>query len=407
MKTNFHTRGWILPARLAIRELASHRMRTAVTASAVFFGVAALMVMGALSRGMEDSNRKMYLQMGGAQVLQATARTATSNADNARYSMSPGLRLSDVDALQRNLPGFDAWAPEVSVGRDEIQTETGPIRAMATASTWKRFEMLSQEFDTTDGLTERAWESGRPIAVVGPRVASQVVKTGSALGAEIIVSGVKVRIVGIFKTSGNFDRRSREVALPISWYRSTKANGDPALSSIRAQVAVFDSIPKAREALRRELIALHRGIEDVDLSTNDDLFADSRKTLLAMSLVTILISSVALLSGGVGILNIQLASLSARVNELGVCKALGATSGLIFRQMFLESLLVSGGGGILGCLAGLVPGLVMKGMLPWTPRLSVADFVMGVAISFGLGTFAGLLPAIRAARLDPVEAMRA
>lgn len=397
----------MLPARLAMRELASHRLRTTVTASAVFFGVAALMVMGALSRGMEDSNRRMYLQMGGAQVLQASAKTATSDAEKAKFSLSPGLTLADVEVLSNNLPEFDAWAPEVSVGRDEVQTEKGPIRAMATASTWKRFEMLSQEFDTVDGLTERAWESGRPVAVVGNRVALQVDRKGQALGKEIIVSGVRVRIVGIFKSSGNFDRRAMEVSLPISWYRSTKANGNPPLSSIRAQVAVFDSIPKAREDLRRELVALHRGIEDVDLSTNDDLFADSRKTLAAMSLVTILISSVALLSGGVGILNIQLASLSSRVNELGVCKALGATSSLIFRQMFLESLLVSGGGGILGCVAGLVPGMAMKGMLPWTPRLSVSDFVMGVAISFGLGTVAGLLPAIRAARLDPVEAMRA
>jgi len=404
---NVHTRGWLLPARLALRELASHRLRTVVTASAVFFGVAALLVMGSLSRGMEDSNRKMYLQMGGAQVLQASPKTATSDQERALFSKSPGLRLSDVDALQPKLPLFDAWAPEVSVGRDEIQTETGPIRAMATASSWSRFEMLSQEFETVDGLAEGAWESGRPIAVVGPRVASQVVKNGNALGQEILVSGVKVKIVAIFRASGNFDRRAMEISLPIAWYRTTKANGDPELSSVRAQVAVFDSIPRAREMLRRELVALHRGIEDVDLSTNDDLFADSKKTLMAMSLVTILISSVALLSGGVGILNIQLASLSARVNELGVCKALGATSGLIFRQMFLESLLVSGGGGILGCLAGMVPGLAMKGMLPWTPRVSMADLVMGVAISFGLGILAGLLPALRAARLDPIEAMRA
>lgn len=401
------TRGWGLPLRLALRELSSHRMRTVVTASAVFFGVAALMVMGALSRGMEDSNRKMYLQMGGAQVLQASAKTATSDEERARFSMSPGLRLSDVEVLRRNLPQFDAWVPEISVGRDELRSESGQIRAMATASTWERFEILSQEFDTADGLTRREWESGRPIAVVGSRVASQVVKKGSALGREILVSGVRVRIVGIFKSSGNFDRRAMEASLPISWYRLTKASGDPPLAAIRAQVARFDSIPQARESLRRELVALHRGIEDVDLSTNDDLFADSKKTLAAMSLVTILISSVALLSGGVGILNIQLASLSARVNELGVCKALGATSGLIFRQMFLESLVVSGSGGILGCLVGLVPGIAMKGMLPWTPRVSLSDFVMGVAISFGLGVVAGLLPAVRASRLDPVEAMRA
>lgn len=401
------SKGWILPVRLAWAELATHRLRTAVTGSAVFFGVAALMVMSSLSRGMEDSNKKMYLQMGGAQVLQASVKTATSDGEQSLFSMSPGLRLSDVAHLREALPEFDAWAPEVSVGRGELRNATGRLRAEGTASTWERFEMLSMELDTSDGLSAVAWNLGQGIAVVGPKVASQVSPSGSAIGADLIVSGSRVRIVGIFKAASNFDRRAYEVAIPIEWYRRTQANGDPKLADIRARVGSLDSVPVARAHLQRELVALHRGIEDVDLSTNDDLLADSRKTLAAMSLVTILIASVALLSGGVGILNIQLASLSARVRELGVCKALGAPSRLLFRQMLLESLLVSGTGGLFGCLLGVVPGLFLGDSLPWKAHLTLADFGMGVGISLGLGTVAGLLPALRAARLDPVEAMRA
>jgi len=404
------TRGWLLPLRLSLTELGSHRMRTGITALAVLFGVAALLVMSSLARGMEDSNKRLYLQMGGAQVLLASQKSATSQAEQSTFSMSPGLRLSDVAILREALPEIDAWVPELSMARGEIRSATGRLRAMGTASTWDRFDVLGIEMDTVQNLSKGAWESGEAMAVIGSEVAGQLVKNGnpaSALGTSVVIGGVPVRVAGIFKTASKFDMRSMEAMVPLSWYKKVQAKGDPALGQLRARVANLDDVPSARERLRRELIAIHRGIDDVDLSTNDDLLADSRSTIETMSMVTILIAVVALLSGGVGILNIQLASLSARVRELGVCKALGATSRLLFRQMLLESLLVSGGGGLLGCFLGLLPGLLLSGKLPWEPRLTVGDLGMGVAISLGLGTLAGLLPAIKAMTLDPVEAMRA
>jgi putative ABC transport system permease protein len=109
----------------------------------------------------------------------------------------------------------------------------------------------------------------------------------------------------------------------------------------------------------------------------------------------------------VGILNILLASLAARVRDLGVQKALGATPGLVFRQVFLEALLVSGGGGVAGCVTGLLPALIAKNALPFQPSISAFDLARGLALAIGVGVGAGVLPAIKASRLDPVEAMRA
>jgi putative ABC transport system permease protein len=395
---------------LSVTELSSHRMRTAITGLAVLFGVAALLVMSSLSRGMEDKNTELYLQMGGAQVLLASAKEASSKSEEALYSRSNGLKYSDVAVLEQALPEFDAWVPEVEMGRGEIRSSTGRLRAMGTASTWDRFGVLGIQFDTIDNLSQHGWESGEAMVVIGPEVGNQLAKglAGKPLvGSSVIIGGVPVRIAGIFKTTGKFDRRSYEAMVPLSWYRKVQSQGDPDLAQLRAHVTRLDDIPMAREHLRQELIALHRGVEDVDISTNDDLLADSRSTIATMSMVTILIAVVALLSGGVGILNIQLAALSARVRELGVCKALGAPSILLFRQMLLESILISGTGGMLGCFLGILPGLFLGGTLPWKPHLTLADFGMGVAISLGLGTLAGLLPAIKAMRLDAVDAMRA
>lgn len=406
MSGNSATHGWMLPLRLSVAELSSHRMRTAITGLAVLFGVAALLVMSSMARGMEDSNRQLYLQMGGAQILIATPKEAADQAEQARFSRSAGLRLSDVAVLMPALPEFDAWVPELSMGRGEIRSTTGRLRAMGTASTWDRFDVLGIEFDTVDNLTQHGWESGEAMAVIGPEVAAQL-KRQVVVGTSVIIGGVPVRVAGIFKTTGKFDRRSYEAMVPLNWYKKVQAKGDPPLAQLRARVAKLDDIPAARENLRREIMAIHRGNEDVDLSTNDDLLEDSRKTIATMSMVTILISAVALLSGGVGILNIQLAALSARVRELGVCKALGAPSGLLFKQMLLESMLISAIGGLLGCVLGILPEFVMGGMFPWKPHLTLTDFGMGVGISLGLGTLAGLLPAIKAMRLDAIDAMRA
>lgn len=403
------THGWALPLRLSLTELASHRLRTGITSLAILFGVAALLVMSSLARGMEDKNTELYLQMGGAQVLLASAKSASSQAEEAVYSRSGGLRLSDVAVLMQALPEFDAWVPELEMERGDLRTSTGRLRAMGTASTWDRFDVLGMEFDTVDNLSRHGWESGEAMAVIGPEVASQLTKGLAGkpvMGSSVIIGGVPVRIAGIFKTTGKFDRRSYEAMVPLVWYKKVQSKGDPDLAQLRARVTRLEDIPVARERLRRELIALHRGVEDVDISTNDDLLEDSRSTIATMSMVTILIAVVALLSGGVGILNIQLAALSARVRELGVCKALGAPSILLFRQMLLESILISGTGGMLGCFLGVLPGLFLGGTLPWKPHLTMTDFGMGVAISLGLGTLAGLLPAFKAMRLNAVEAIR-
>jgi putative ABC transport system permease protein len=400
------TRGWNLPLQLSLRELGTHVVRSLVTASAVLFGVGALLVMNSLSRGMEDSNKKLFLQMGGAQILQASPSTAIDHSQQASFSLSPGLRLSDVEVLRQNLPEFDLWVPEMAVGPGQVRSSTGRIRAMGSASVWERFALLGEEISVGQGLSPQAWNAGQPIAVVGPAVAKQVDKVGNGLGSDLIVSGIRVKIAGILKTTSNSDQRSYEVDLPISWYRKTQATGDPPLSLLRAQVKDLGGVAIAQRHLASEFLVLHRGVKDVDLSTNDDLLADSRKSIATMSMVTLLIAVVALLSGGVGILNIQFASLSARVRELGVCKALGARSGLLFQQMLLESVLVSGAGGIVGCLIGIVPSLFLANRLPWTPRLTFGDLLLGVAVSLGLGTLAGLLPAFSAAKLEPVEAMQ-
>lgn len=400
------TRGWILPLLLALGEVRSHLLRSAVTAGAVFLGVGALLVLNSLSRGMEAQNREMYLRMGGAQILQATAAKALDPFQDAQFARSRGLRLSDVDALRDRMREFDAWVPEVDLDREAIALRGVRLRARGTASTWERFEVMGMEIDTAADLSQGRWESGEALAVVGTNVAERLGGKAQALGREILVHDRPVRIAGVFRSEGRFDRRSREVAIPLRWYVRVRGEADPVLGTLRARVADIRDVAQATADLKTEFLALHRGVPDVDVSDNSDLLENSRKTILTMSVVTWMIAVVSLLSGGIGILNVQLSSLASRVRDLGTSRALGAPSSLVFRQVLLESLLVAAAGGLLGCLVGLVPSLIPSGSLPWRPQLAATDLLVAVGLALGVGVAAGILPAWKASRLDPVEAMR-
>jgi len=399
--------GWFLPFQLALGEVRSHALRSAVTAAAVFLGVATLLVLTSLSRGMERQNREMYLRMGGAQILQATAAKSLDAFEDARFAQSRGLRLSDVAALRDRLPAFDAWIPEMDLERGSITLKGKRVFAFGTASVFERFDVLGMAIDSSADLTPSRWESGEALAVVGPDVIERLGGQTGALGQELFISGRPVRVAGIFHVDSKLDRRGREVAVPLAWYQRVRGDADPVLGTLRARVGRIDDVAQATLDLKAELTALHRGVADVDVSDNSDLLENSQKTVATMAVVTWLIAIVSLTSGAIGILNVQLSSLASRVRDLGTSRALGAPPRLVFRQMLLESLLVAAAGGILGMLVGLAPGLIPAGTMPWQPALAWTDLVVAAALSLGVGAASGILPAWKASRIDPVEAMRA
>lgn len=399
--------GWRLPLLLAWDEVRSHAMRSTVTAAAIFLGVATLLVLTSLSRGMQEKNQEMYLRMGGAQILQATAARSLDAFQDASFTRSRGLRLSDVDALRDRLPAFDAWVPAIDLDRGSITMRGKRMMAHGSASTWDYFDVLGIEIDTAVDFSESRWLSGEALAVVGVDVLERLGGRSSGLGKELLVAGRSVRVAAVFKSSGKMDFRNRDVAVPLTWYARVKGEADPVLGSLRARVIRLEDVPAATTDLKNELVALHRGVSDVDVSDNSDLLENSKKTIDTMKIVTWLIAAVSLLSGGIGILNVQLSSLAARVRELGTARALGAPARLVFRQVLMESLLVAVLGGVAGTAVGLAPGLVPSGVLPWNLSLSGVDLLVAALLAFGVGMASGVLPAFRARNLDPVEAMRA
>jgi putative ABC transport system permease protein len=400
--------GWKLPLTLALSELSSHRMRSFLSTFAVFLGVAALLVMTSFSRGMESQNRQTFLQMGGAQVVPLQTVQPKDQADMARFAKSPGLRLSDFKALQERIPAVEMILPAAT---SNLRFRAGGkrIRGFGTAQGWDNFPIYNYQIEASDEFNRQNWEKGAAVALIGSRVADDLRKSLKAdpIGQELSLQagGGRVKVIGLIKTESKFDRRSMEISVPLAWLMRQQGTENPVVTG-SVKVRTLEEVPETIQAIKAQMRVLHRGVEDVDVSTNEDLMKDSENSIKVMALVTGVISAIALVSGAIGILNILLSSLASRIRELGIQKALGAPSRLLFRQVFLESLLVSGVGGALGCITGILPGLIAKGALPFQPELAVSDLLMGIGLSLGIGVGAGLLPAFKASRLDPVEAMR-
>jgi putative ABC transport system permease protein len=400
-------RTWLLPLDLSLQELSSHRARTAISCFAVFLGVAAYLVMTSFSRGMEDQNRRTFLKMGGAQVLTIETMQARNASEQVLFAKSPGLHLADFTALKQRVPQVEKILPQI---QNNLQFRIGGrrIRGMVVAQAWDNFDEYDYAFDSAGEVNRATWERGDAIAVVGSRVADDLRSaTGKAIGQEIsLKNGGRVKVAGIIRTDSKFDRRSFEIDVTIPWMLRELGTDNPVIPSSALKIRDLDSIPAAVQALKDELRSLHRGVPDADVTTNDDALQDSKQALVVMAIVTGVISAIALISGGVGILNILFASLASRVRDLGIHKALGATPTVLFRQVFLEAFLVSGAGGLAGCVTGVLPLLIARNALPFQPRLDLGDLAIGLGLALGIGVGAGILPAWKASRLDPVEAMR-
>ncbi len=402
------TAGWTLPLQLAVQELASHRMRSTISAFAVFLGVAAYLVMTSFSRGMEERNLQTFLQMGGAQVLTIETMQANDPIQAVLFAKSPGLHLADFTALKQRVPEVQKMLPQIS---SNLQFRIGGrrLRGIVLAQGWDNFEEYNYSFDSSGEVNRENWDRGAAIALVGSRVADDLQKaTGKVIGQEMsLQNGGRVKVAGLIHTDSKFDRRSFEIDVTIPWMLRELGTDNPVIPSSAVKIRDIDSVPSAVEQLKQELLSLHRGVPDADVTTNADAMQDSEQAIFVMKLVTGIISAIALVSGGVGILNILFASLASRIRDLGIHKAMGATPRTLFRQVFLEALLISGAGGLLGCLTGILPLLIARNALPFQPVLGLPDLLLGLALAIGIGVGAGILPALKASKLDPVEAMRA
>jgi putative ABC transport system permease protein len=330
-------------------------------------------------------------------------------ADPTVGAESDFLTLRDMEAAQREVPGIVSATPVVNLREPYSAGSEGEISLLILGvypqyEQIRRLELLSGRFfdDQDAALASKA-------AVVTETFAeSQFGSVDDALEKNVVIAGIPFVIIGTFvertDTYGQSEIADNTVLIPYQVARYFK--GSDAINQIYFSTSDMNNVPQTTKDILRVIKSRHRPEAVYDVGNLAEVLRVAGKTVLALNMILLLFSTVTLLVGGTGIMNIMLATVTSRIQEIGIRKALGATRNDIRLQFLLESTLISIGGGLIGTILGFLVPFLIHVLGGFDLQFSWISAAVALSVSGVIGIAFGTAPATRAALLDPVECLR-
>ena len=402
--------------RVAFAAIMTNKGRSFLTMLGVTVGVGAVILLISVGEGARGDVGEELMDLGSNLVILIPGRDETRGdahrrreeqrrGRRRRESVTP-LEMDDLRALKRYCPSVQAIAGAAEQpGEAKYEARVRSVHIMAVSGAYGTVRNLTARKGSF--ITERHVSGGQRVAVIGKTIEDELFKGEDPMGKRLQVNGVKFRVVGLLEIKGRTlgDDQDNRVAIPISTGQAVVGRSRPDYMMMNATSR--RTIGRAKLEVTRIMKARHRGQEDFQVIDQAEILKMVNKVLGILTAVVGGIGGISLVVGGIGIMNIMLVSVTERIREIGIRKAVGARERDILRQFLIEATtisLIGGGIGIgIGWVGSLTIGAVWESLPTQVTPLAVA---IAFLFSAAVGIFSGAYPAYRAAKLDPIEALR-
>jgi putative ABC transport system permease protein len=401
--------------RQAMDTLRAHKLRSFLTVFGVVLGVSVIMLVAALITGFDQQVQESIKQYGADTAFVSrfdqgphNGRRPKDERERKPLTLEDGQAIKELCPAVKDVTVFINWWEQPH----SVRTKNGEVTSIDYRGVQPNFGQVYANAATLAGrfISEGDDLHREKVVMLGENAAPVLFPNVSPVGKDVMIDGSAFRVIGVVeKPKGMFgqDDEDRRVLIPYSTFRKIYPGAYE--HSIRFQAfpnQLDQAVDQATEVLRRRRNVPYNGKSSFSIQTSQQIVEEFHSILGMVALATFVLSGIGLLIGGVGVMNIMLVSVTERTREIGIRKAIGAKSGDITWQFLLEAMALTGVGGVLALV--LVNGLVLlvRVGLKWPGSVPLWAALTGIVVSVTVGLVFGVWPAMKAAKLDPVEALR-
>jgi len=405
---------WGETIRIALDAIRSRRMRSSLTMLGILIGIAAVMLTVGLGQGAQAQVSDQINQLGSNLLIVSPGSTTTTSGIRGGRGSASTLTTRDATALSSPVVAPDiAKVAPVATGSQSLTagTTNWTTNVVGTTPDWLpvRARSLTQgRFFTTAELGDAA-----SVTVLGSTTATELFGGRDALGQSVNINGTTFTVIGILNTAGSSTTTDEDdqALVPQTTYSSRVAGSgnSTGISTLYIEARSTDALSAAYQEANKALMGTH-GVTataaDFTISSQQSLLTTATATDKTLTVLLAGVAAFSLLVGGIGVMNIMLVSVTERIREIGLRKALGATPRIVRRQFLVEASVLGLCGGVLGIALGLVGAQILPHFLDQPVTISPVVGIGALGIALVIGIVAGVYPASRAARLAPIDALR-
>jgi putative ABC transport system permease protein len=404
---------------MGMASLFAHKLRSLLTMLGMIFGVGAVVAMLSITAGAQKEMMSFIDQLGVNNIIVEAHEALDRNELQSIRAISPGLTFRDYRAISENVSGLVAITPRKRFKPQKLLPKTNQDPPQLIGVLPNFVEINSLKLVHGRFFTEEENKSSAPVCVLGERAKVNLLGYDNAVGKYVKVNDTWLQVIGVLTPQASGDSEIEGAAasnrnnLLIAPLNTVMRRFEDNTSYLKDEIdGIYMKVGPNVDSIETSnvvdaiLTATHKDAGDFSIIVPAGLLEQKKQTQMIFNVVMICIAGISLLVGGIGIMNIMLATVLERTREIGIRRAIGARQADIVRQFLTEAVLISIAGGLIGIAFGVTLSKIIASAAGWSTLVTTSSIVVAFGVSVFIGLLFGIYPAVQAAKLDPIEAIR-